>query len=63
MPCDQMGDYIVREIKGLIHHNRTAANDDLRRGLTRLVMDLLDVRRNTMNAADATNYYQHIQRR
>jgi len=60
MPCDQLGEYVVREIKGLIQHNHTAANDEyLQHVLTRLVMDLLDVHRNTMNAINATNYYQH----
>jgi hypothetical protein len=60
MPCDQLEEYIVREIKSLIHHNRTAANDEyLRHVLSRFVMDRLHIRRNTMNVIDATNYYQH----
>jgi hypothetical protein len=60
MSCDGLGEYIVREIKSLVHHNRTEANDEyLRRVLSRFVMDLLHVRRNIMNVIDVINYYQH----
>lgn len=60
MPCDQLGEYIVREIKSLIHHNRTLPNDlYLRQTLSRLVMDLLFVRRQMLRTTEATDYYQH----
>jgi hypothetical protein len=60
MPDDQLGEYIIREIKDMIHHNASPETmSHLRHTLARLPMVFRDIRENMKRVTGATEYYQH----
>lgn len=60
LPCDLLGEYVVREIKDMIHHNVNPATDNyLRTVLARLVMHLRCIRENFYRTVGAAEQGQH----
>ena len=58
--CDMLTEHIVKEIKGLMHHNRSpAAKLYLENVLAKQVLILGEIRDNMMKASGGTNYYKH----
>ena len=58
--CDMLTEHIVKEIKGLMHHNRSpAAKLYLEDVLAKQVLILGEIRENMLKASGATNYYKH----
>jgi hypothetical protein len=59
MPCDLLGEYVIRETKRMIHHNSNAKTDHhLREIVARQVMTLREMRNAMAVATNATNYHQ-----
>jgi hypothetical protein len=57
---DELGEWIIRELKSLTSHNATPETmTHLRDVLGRLPIFFQDVRTNIMRATGATDYYQH----
>ena len=60
MPCDLLGEYVVRETKAMIHHNANPKTDNfLRNVIARQVIPLREMRNGMAAAVGATKYHQH----
>ena len=60
MPCDQLGEYVVRENKDQINHNVTPPNDLFARDIkARQVLVFKAARENMERATGAVKHYQH----
>jgi len=60
MACDYLGEYIVREVKSMMHHNVTPATDKfLREVISPLILTFRDARKNMWKACDANFQSQH----